>query len=82
MGGFALLSFETLNLVWSKEFIQIAWHDEDFEMDGEEKSAKSINWSASKSGGTNANEKAGNENGPTANLDDTNVAVSNAEDKA
>ena len=26
-----MLSFEAMNIVWSKEFISIAWYDEDFE---------------------------------------------------
>ena len=31
-----LLSFETLNLVWSKEFIAIAWVDDDFAVSQED----------------------------------------------
>ena len=37
-----MLSFETLNLVWSKEFIAIAWVDEDFEGDEAEDAVASL----------------------------------------
>ena len=35
LGSFVLLSFETMNLVWSKELIALTWDDSDFAEDDE-----------------------------------------------
>lgn len=35
LGSFVLLSFETMNLVWSKELIALTWDDNDFDMEND-----------------------------------------------
>lgn len=36
LGSFVLLSFEAMNLVWSKELVALTWDDEDFDVQKDE----------------------------------------------